>query len=267
MAVRVTISRLSLLTLLLFSVIVDKGLPANTNRRSAREATSDDPEAECALFTADEDYVTAHGPSYILLGSFDLEQDVDIQLEVFPDRLYHDGILLSMGSSDDFKYYEWKTKAVKTQYFVMEFIWSAVSMLLKAEGTQHMHPVEIYRTWPTAYTISDAKWHTVRAQRFRNRGVWILSFDEIKTEVPIYDKTNVLLHNKHLFLGGRPGHTSFQFKGVIKNVNINGIQVALHGKRTRGKAEVWHCSAPRVREFIENNIHNVEEPRPKYSLY
>ena len=58
---------------------------------------------------------------------FSISEDVDIQFEVFPDRLDHDGVLFSIGT-EKFEYYEWKTKAVKTQFFVIEFYFSAVRL-------------------------------------------------------------------------------------------------------------------------------------------
>ena len=49
----------------------------------------------------------------------------DIAFAVLPDRVHHNGPLFSIGT-DNFEYYEWKAKAVKTQFFVVEFIYSAV---------------------------------------------------------------------------------------------------------------------------------------------
>lgn len=50
-----------------------------------------------------------------------------MSMDVLPSPLNHNGILLSVGSSPNFEYYEWKTKAVHTQFLVVEFIFSAVS--------------------------------------------------------------------------------------------------------------------------------------------
>ena len=59
-------------------------------------------------------------------GYYDIMRDVDISFDVLPDRFSHDGPLFSIGT-EDFQYYEWKTKAFETQYFVIEFVYSAVS--------------------------------------------------------------------------------------------------------------------------------------------
>lgn len=48
-----------------------------------------------------------------------------------------------------------------------------------------------------------------------------------------------------------PGFRSFQFRGIIRNLYINGERVQLSGKATYGLTEVWHCSAPEVAKFIE----------------
>ena len=61
-------------------------------------------------------------PGYYDVG---LNRGFEISFEVLPDRINHNGPLFSMGT-DEFQYYEWKTKAVKTQFLVIEFVYSAV---------------------------------------------------------------------------------------------------------------------------------------------
>ena len=60
-------------------------------------------------------------------GYYDIpaNREFEIQFEVLPDKLNHNGPLFSIGT-DEFEYYEWKTKAVKTQFLVVEFVYSAV---------------------------------------------------------------------------------------------------------------------------------------------
>ena len=61
-------------------------------------------------------------------GNINVRDDFSLYMEVFPSPLNHNGILLSVGTSPNFGYYEWKTKAVHVQFLVLEFLFSAVSV-------------------------------------------------------------------------------------------------------------------------------------------
>jgi len=37
-----------------------------------------------------------------------------------------------------------------------------LALTLKSLGTQHLHSVEIYKTYPNPYSVDDARWHWVR---------------------------------------------------------------------------------------------------------
>jgi len=39
-----------------------------------------------------------------------------------------------------------------------------LALTLKSLGTQHLHSVEIYKTYPIPYSIDDARWHTVKGE-------------------------------------------------------------------------------------------------------
>jgi hypothetical protein len=39
-----------------------------------------------------------------------------------------------------------------------------LALTVKSLGTQHLHQIEIYKTYPTPYAIDDAQWHTVRGK-------------------------------------------------------------------------------------------------------
>ena len=60
--------------------------------------------------------------------AYDFTGDLDISFWILPDLTYHNGPLFNVGSEDNFKYYEWKTKAVKTQFMVVEITYKAVNV-------------------------------------------------------------------------------------------------------------------------------------------
>ena len=39
-----------------------------------------------------------------------------------------------------------------------------LALTLKSLGTQHLHSVEIYKTYPEPYSVDDARWHWVRGK-------------------------------------------------------------------------------------------------------
>ena len=68
---------------------------------------------------------------------YDFTGDLDISFWILPDLIYHNGPLFNVGSEDNFKYYEWKTKAVKTQFMVVEITYEAVNVfpyLIRCNG-------------------------------------------------------------------------------------------------------------------------------------
>ena len=60
--------------------------------------------------------------------AYDFTGDLDISFWILPDLTYHNGPLFNVGSEDNFKYYEWKTKAVKRQFMVVEITYEAVNV-------------------------------------------------------------------------------------------------------------------------------------------
>jgi hypothetical protein len=229
------------------------GQDESTIRRKKQERTTR--LDECVLFKGNDSYAALTSESYLDLGYYDIPatRDFEIAFEVLPDRINHNGPLFSIGT-DEFEYYEWKTDAVKTQFLVVEFVYSAMAMLLKALHVPHMFQLEIYKTFPNPYDIDDAMWHNVRAYRddpVYESAAWHLHLDDLYTNVSIAPRTNVDLYDRPAYLGGRPGFRHFQFKGIIRNLYINGERVQLSGKATYGLTEVWHCSAPEVQRFVE----------------
>lgn len=242
-------------------------LATTTSQVNRNENTFD----ECVLFKSNRSYASRTSESYLELGYYDLpvarpyeHYIFDIAFAVLPDRVHHNGPLFSIGT-DNFEYYEWKAKAVKTQFFVVEFIYSAISMLIKALEKPYMYHMEIYRTFPHPYVIDDGKWHTVRAYRYNPDPdtnlmphEWTLQFDELIIRRNVTPELNVDLYDRPAYLGGRPGFREAQFRGIIRNLTINQEKVRLRGKATYGLTEVWHCSAPEVKKFQEEL---QEEPR------
>ena len=57
---------------------------------------------------------------------YDFIGDLEVSFWVLPDRKFHNGPLFNVGSVDNFKYYEWKTKAIHTQFMVVEITYEAV---------------------------------------------------------------------------------------------------------------------------------------------
>jgi hypothetical protein len=45
-------------------------------------------------------------------------------------------------------------------------------------------------------------------------------------------------------------YTDHQFQGAIRKLRLNGRQVALGGRHTRGNVEVWHCRDEEVSKFL-----------------
>jgi len=224
---------------------------------------------ECILFKGNSTYAVMASESYLELGFYDIEpsRDFEISFEVLPSATMHDGPLFSIGT-EKFAYYEWKTKAVDTQFVVVEFFYSAISMLLKAQGHPHMVQVEIHRTHPHIYVLNDVRWHTIRASRIVPQegvsGSWMLEMDNLSEVRNMTSVIDVNIMDCKAYLGGRPGYRSSQFRGVIRNLFINGERVRLRGKATYGLTEVWHCSAPEVGKFVEELQAEVNpDPRRK----
>jgi len=219
---------------------------------------------ECAVFKADNEHAMFVQETFINIGNhYAVSDQVDISFDVFPDRLNHDGVLFSVGT-EDYEYYEWKTKAVTTQFFVVEFYFSAISLLMKALNQDHMIPLEIFRTWPTTYHLSDARWHRVHV--IRHNGTWHLYLDDIAQSMEVTPKNDVQLRDEPIFVGGKPGQYHYQFRGIIRNLDINGERVTLQGKAKMGLVEVWHCTAPEVRAF-QDEIRAQQVPRRPGDYY
>jgi hypothetical protein len=156
---------------------------------------------------------------------------------------------LSVGSSPNFEYYEWKTKAVHTQFLVVEFIFSALALTVKALNMEHLQQIEVYKTWPSPYHIDDAKWHTVKVHRDKDN--WNLSMDKLTVTRPVSNRTNVQIIGKPAYIGGRPGYTDHQFQGVIRHLRVNGRNVNLGAKKlTHGRVNVWRCTADESEFFV-----------------
>lgn len=221
---------------------------SSTDRSRARRPTWKPNNDECALFKADDNVALANGSTFIEIGETDVSEHFSLSMEVFPSVLNHNGILFSAGSRPNFEYYEWKTAAVNTQFIVVEFIFSALALTLKSLGTQHLHSVEIYKTYPHPYSVDDARWHWVRA--FRDRGTWTVKIDNITKTETVSNRTDVQLFGMPAFIGGRPDYTDHQFSGVIRRLRVNGRPVQMSSGRPQNKVEVWHCSAEEVKVFI-----------------
>jgi hypothetical protein len=218
-------------------------------QRQERRTTPKPAIDECALFKADDAEALSSGQStYLELGELDVSDQFSLSMEVFPSTINHNGILFSLGSKPNFEYYEWKTDAVNTQYIVVEFLFSALALTLKSLGTQHLHQIEVYKTYPVPYSIDDARWHTVKV--FRDRGTWTIRIDELTQSEVVANKTDVQLFEKPAFLGGRPEYTDHQFSGIIRRLRINNRPVQMSGRQTHGKVEVWHCTADEVSRFL-----------------
>lgn len=209
-------------------------------------------DVDCALFKSNDTVALSSGEStYIDIGEVDVTDSFTMSMEVMPSPLNHNGILLSVGSTPNFEYYEWKTKAVSTQFLVVEFIFSALALTVKALHMEHLQQIEVYKTWPKPYHIDDAKWHQIKVHRDKDN--WHLFIDRLNVTRPISNRTNVQLLGMHGFIGGRPGYTDHQFQGVIKNVRINGRNVQLGGRRPmhmHGRVDVWLCDKDETEFFI-----------------
>jgi len=217
---------------------------------------------ECILFKSNDTYSAKVQESFLELGDRSMEKDRDfvISFDALPSSNNHDGPLFAIGT-ENFQYYEWKTKAVKSQFFVVEFFYSALSVLMKALDTNHMSQIEIHRNFPTHYYLDDVRWHKVLVKRIVANGndptYWFLQLDDdpaltVTRNVTRDDHNgDVNLINSRAYLGGRPGYRNSQFRGIMKNLLINGEKESLSGLATYGLVEVWHCSAPEVSNFEE----------------
>jgi len=229
------------------------------------------PVDECALFKSNDTVALTHGvSSYIEIGEMYVDDNFNIEMEVLPSPLNHDGILFSIGSKRSFDYYEWRTAAVHTQYLVLEFIFSALALTLKAEGTEHLQQIEVFKTWEVPYYIDDGNYHTIKA--WRDKSWWRLMIDGMTMNATITNRTNVQLIGKPAFIGGRPGYTHHQFQGIIRKVKINGQRITLGGRRTSSEhgssgtagsdkfVEVWHCGHNFVQTFTswikQSSVHS-----------
>jgi len=241
------------------------------NEAQANRRPKVHPGDECALFKSNDTVALTHGvSSYIEINEMHVDDNFIIEMEVLPSPLNHDGILFSIGSKRSFDYYEWRTAAVHTQYLVLEFIFSALALTLKAEGTEHLQQIEVYKTWPEPYHIDDGNYHTIKA--YRERGMWRLIIDDKPPgNATVTNRTDVQLIGKPAFIGGRPGYTHHQFQGIIRKVKVNGQRINLGGRRTSSEhgsgsggsdrfVEVWHCGHNFVQSFTswikQSSIHN-----------
>jgi len=201
----------------------------NTRARTQRPAVSSRPE-ECALFLSNDTIALTRGiNSFIEIDNVDVSDGFSLEMDVMPSPMNHNGILFSVGSKRIFNYYEWKTAAVHTQFLVVEFIFSALALTVKAEGIEHLQQIELFRTYPEPYRIDDANWHHIKV--YRSQGTWTLKFDHLNTTGAITNKTNVQLYGKQAVIGGRPGYTHHQFQGIIRKLKINNVPITLSGKR------------------------------------
>jgi len=215
---------------------------------------------ECILFKSNDTYTARIQESFLELGDRTINgnRNFEISFNVLPSSNNHDGPLFAIGT-ENFAYYEWKTKAVKTQFLVVEFFYSALSVLMKALGTNHMSQIEIHRNFPTQYYLNDVRWHKVLVRRNVPKdgtpSTWFLQLDDdpeltvTRNITEADDNTHIHMESARAYLGGRPGYRSSQFRGIIKNLLINGEKESLSGLATYGLVEVWHCSAPEVRNF------------------
>ena len=57
-----------------------------------------------------------------------------------------------------------------------------------------------------------------------------------------------------------PGQYHYQFRGIIKNLNVNGEKIMMRGKARQGLVHVYDCDRdPEVNAFI-SEIRNQQEP-------
>ena len=80
-----------------------------------------------SIFHVKLNYITTRKVD-LFSGYYDIpsNREFEIMFDVMPSASNHDGPLFAIGT-ENFAYYEWKTKAVKTQFMVVEFFYSAVS--------------------------------------------------------------------------------------------------------------------------------------------
>ncbi|ESO13114.1 hypothetical protein HELRODRAFT_188112 [Helobdella robusta] len=201
----------------------------------------------CFLFRSNDTIALTQGlSSYVEIGEINVGDDFSLYMEVLPSPMNHNGILLSVGSKTNFGYYSWKTEAVTVQFLVVEFIFSALALTVKALNTEHLQQIEIYKTSPVPYKIDDARWHTIKVNQ--NRSHWIVQLDNLRVERLITNTTNVVLYQQPAFIGGRPQYIDHQFQGIIKNVKINGR--AIQGKdTTKVYVNKLNCSSLEVSHF------------------
>ncbi|ELT88105.1 hypothetical protein CAPTEDRAFT_202740 [Capitella teleta] len=107
--------------------------------------------------------------------------------------------------------------------------------------------------------MGDGKWHSVKA--WRSPCCWHLSVDEKYIYEPIRTRpktrnrrmwnTNVYLQGGHAFLGGRPGYSSNQFMGSIKNVKVNNRPIWLQRMQPKNGAAVARCESEEFTSFMQ----------------
>ena len=63
----------------------------------------------------------------MLSDAYDFTGDLEISFWMLPDKKFHDGPIINVGSEDNFKYFEHSEKQNHTQFLVVEIIYEAVS--------------------------------------------------------------------------------------------------------------------------------------------
>lgn len=173
----------------------------------------------------------------------DVSDSFSVSMEVFAHPFSHDGILFSVSWTPNFKL-SWTTG----QYLILEFVHSSLCLTVKSASSQHLQMIELSRTTPVLYDISDLHWHSVKASR--RDGSWIVNYDDISKSEIVNSRTDVRLSNKQAFIGGRPGYFEYQFSGVVRRLKVNNQLVRLSDLPTQGQVEVVPCSSAQVQDFI-----------------